>query len=80
MVVEGLTDFLTWAGVMGVPTIGVYEGAAGAFRTTKLHPDVQLAIGTHVDVKGVKYAREVADAMPMRLIREVPLERLGRVA
>lgn len=81
LIVEGLTDFLTQASIMPtVPVVGVTEGAAAALRTTRLCATTKILIGTHVDGKGVKYERDVADAMPMRIIRKAPLERLGRVA
>ena len=78
VIVEGLTDYLTWSSTQPQPAIGVYAGAAAALATTPFTRRTKVWIGTDDDAVGDKYAEEVADVLSgTAVVRRMPMRQVN---
>ena len=82
VVVEGLTDYLTWsAEVPEAPCVGIASGSVDALRLWRVARASKVYVATDADDVGDHYAEGIADALADQVaVRRVPLARLKRVA
>jgi len=69
LLVEGVPDFLTWATAPGVPrpaVLGIYAGAWTPAHAARIPDGTRVALGTHADRQGDRFAAELAATLAGR--------------
>lgn len=73
-IMEGMTDYL--AGSLDGPTIGIVEGSADALRLLPWKEHQRVYVGTHPDMAGDKYAKNIIATLWPRDVKRLPLDRV----